>query len=222
MRPSLLPNLIAAVGRNMARGFADLALFEVGPDLWRRPAARTSASASPACAAASNGPRHWAAARRAQSTSSTPRPTRLPCSRPSARRSTGCRRSRRAPPGITPAASARSCSGRRTGSRVFGEVHPRVLAAMDVAGPARRLRDRPRRDARCRRASAPRAPRSTPRDLQAVTRDFAFVVAADVPADRIVRAAKSADKALIARRLRVRRLRRRGDRARIGNRWRSR
>ena len=30
MRPSLLPNLIAAVGRNMARGFADLALFEVG------------------------------------------------------------------------------------------------------------------------------------------------------------------------------------------------
>ena len=33
--------------------------------------------------------------------------------------------------------------------------------------------------------------------FQAVTRDFAFVVASDVPADRIVRAAKSADKALI-------------------------
>ena len=38
MRPSLLPNLIAAAGRNMARGFADLALFEVGPCLWRRQA----------------------------------------------------------------------------------------------------------------------------------------------------------------------------------------
>ena len=30
MRPSLLANLIAAAGRNMARGFDDLALFEVG------------------------------------------------------------------------------------------------------------------------------------------------------------------------------------------------
>src|SRR5690606_18930683 len=31
MRPSLLPNLIAAAGRNAARGLADVALFEVGP-----------------------------------------------------------------------------------------------------------------------------------------------------------------------------------------------
>ena len=30
MRPSLLPNLIAAAGRNMARGFTDFALSEVG------------------------------------------------------------------------------------------------------------------------------------------------------------------------------------------------
>ncbi len=30
MRPSLIPNLIAAAGRNVARGFSDLALFEVG------------------------------------------------------------------------------------------------------------------------------------------------------------------------------------------------
>lgn len=33
--------------------------------------------------------------------------------------------------------------------------------------------------------------------FQAVTRDFAFVVAADQPADAVVRAAQSADKALI-------------------------
>ena len=30
MRPSLLPNLIAAAGRNMDRGFADMMLAEVG------------------------------------------------------------------------------------------------------------------------------------------------------------------------------------------------
>src|SRR3546814_4056074 len=31
MRPSLLPCLVAAVRRNMDRGFADIALCEVGP-----------------------------------------------------------------------------------------------------------------------------------------------------------------------------------------------
>ena len=38
MRPSLLPNLIAAAGRNMKRGFADLALARSGPCLCGRPA----------------------------------------------------------------------------------------------------------------------------------------------------------------------------------------
>ena len=33
--------------------------------------------------------------------------------------------------------------------------------------------------------------------FQAVTRDFAFVVASDVPADKLVNAAKSADKGLV-------------------------
>src|SRR5262249_59334442 len=31
MRPSILPNLIQAAARNAARGYADVALFEVGP-----------------------------------------------------------------------------------------------------------------------------------------------------------------------------------------------
>jgi phenylalanyl-tRNA synthetase beta chain len=38
----------------------------------------------------------------------------------------------------------------------------------------------------------------TTSDLQAVTRDFAFVVDADVTADRILRAARGADKALVS------------------------
>jgi phenylalanyl-tRNA synthetase beta chain len=31
MRPSLLPNLIEAAGRNARQGFPDVALFEIGP-----------------------------------------------------------------------------------------------------------------------------------------------------------------------------------------------
>ena len=63
MRPSLLPNLIAAAGRNMARGFADLALFEVGQIYGgdRPEDERLSASG---VRRGMNGPRHWAGERR--------------------------------------------------------------------------------------------------------------------------------------------------------------
>ena len=39
MRPSLLPNLIAAAGRNGKRGFADVSLVRSGPCLCGRPSA---------------------------------------------------------------------------------------------------------------------------------------------------------------------------------------
>jgi phenylalanyl-tRNA synthetase beta chain len=79
---------------------------------------------------------------------------------------------------------------------VFGELHPNVLKAMDVAGPIVAFEvdldavPLPK-SARTARPSLQASP------FQAVTRDFAFVVAGDVAADRIVRAAKGADKALI-------------------------
>jgi phenylalanyl-tRNA synthetase beta chain len=79
---------------------------------------------------------------------------------------------------------------------VFGEMHPRVLAAMDVAGPLVGFEvdlDAVPLPKSARTARPPLAASQ----FQAVTRDFAFVVAGDVPADRIVRAAKAADKALI-------------------------
>jgi phenylalanyl-tRNA synthetase beta chain len=79
----------------------------------------------------------------------------------------------------------------------FGEIHPRVLDVMDTAGPLVAFEvdldaiPLPKSNRTARPAlDAP--------DLQAVTRDFAFVVAQDVSADRILRAAKAADKALIA------------------------
>ena len=36
MRPSVLPNLLIAVKNNIARGYSDLALFEVGPAFYGR------------------------------------------------------------------------------------------------------------------------------------------------------------------------------------------
>ncbi len=80
----------------------------------------------------------------------------------------------------------------------FGELHPRVLAALDVKGVVAGfeffldalppLKARPTKTKPMLKASP----------LQPVERDFAFVLDAAVPADAVIRAAKSADKALIA------------------------
>ena len=79
---------------------------------------------------------------------------------------------------------------------VFGELHPRVLQALDVRGPAvaftLQLEALPFPKAR----SATRPPLEVS-DLQAVERDFAFVLDDRVEAEAVLRAARAADKALI-------------------------
>ncbi len=78
----------------------------------------------------------------------------------------------------------------------FGEVHPKILAAMDVKGPAVAftilLANIP-----LPKVKTPTKPALQISDLQAVDRDFAFVVDAQVEALTAVNAATGADKALI-------------------------
>ncbi|HEY0271098.1 MAG TPA: phenylalanine--tRNA ligase subunit beta, partial [Sphingomonas sp.] len=78
----------------------------------------------------------------------------------------------------------------------FGELHPETLRALDVEGPvvaAELYLDAipQRRDAgRARAAFAPPA-------LQAVRRDFAFLVPADLSSDKLLRSISGADKQAI-------------------------
>jgi phenylalanyl-tRNA synthetase beta chain len=78
----------------------------------------------------------------------------------------------------------------------FGEIHPRVLAALDVSGPLVAFEVNLNAVPVAAKARTSRPPLEAS-DLQAVTRDFAFLVANSVPADTVVRAARSADKILI-------------------------
>ena len=77
----------------------------------------------------------------------------------------------------------------------FGELHPRVLAALDLAGPVVAFElnldavPEPKRAA----AAAPDLP-----PFQPVRRDFAFLVDAGVTADAVLRAARGAERTLIA------------------------
>jgi phenylalanyl-tRNA synthetase beta chain len=78
----------------------------------------------------------------------------------------------------------------------FGEVHPRILRALDLRGPAVAFVALP--DAvPLPRSPAKARPRLDASPLQAVERDFAFVVGAAVEAQALVQAAQGADKALI-------------------------
>ena len=79
---------------------------------------------------------------------------------------------------------------------VFGEVHPRVLAAMGVKGPAVAFTVHPAAVPQPK-VKSPTRPALAISDLQAVERDFAFVVDARVEALVAVNAALGADKTLI-------------------------
>ena len=77
----------------------------------------------------------------------------------------------------------------------FGELHPSVLAALDLAGPAVAfeifLDAIP--DPKRRRKSAPDLP-----PFQPLRRDFAFLANTDVAAEAILRAARGAERTLVA------------------------
>jgi phenylalanyl-tRNA synthetase beta chain len=78
----------------------------------------------------------------------------------------------------------------------FGEVHPRILAALDLKGPVAAfeviLDAIPEA-----KAKGKARPIFMPSPYQAVERDFAFVVDAKVPADEVLRAVKGAERNLI-------------------------
>jgi phenylalanyl-tRNA synthetase beta chain len=78
----------------------------------------------------------------------------------------------------------------------FGEVHPKVLREMDVKGPAVAFTIWPE-NVPFPKAKTPTRPALDLADLQAVERDFAFVVDARVEALTAVNAAAGADKVLI-------------------------
>ena len=95
-----------------------------------------------------------------------------------------------------PGRHGRICLGPKKTLGVFGEVHPKVLREMGVKGPAVAFTIWPGEIPAPRNASAAR-PALELSDLQAVERDFAFVLDARTEAQQVVSAAQGADKALI-------------------------
>ena len=197
MRPSILPNLLQAAVRNAARGSGDVALFEVGPQ-YADDTPEGQLLVAAGIRIGSVRPRHWAAHQRAADAFDAKADAQALlaiCGAPVDNLQ------------VTADAPAWYHPGRsgilRLGPTVlaqFGELHPRVLRELNVRGAAVGfelfLERIPQPKAKGKGASSTR-PLLQASAYQPVERDFAFVVAAEVPAEKLIRAAKGADKALV-------------------------
>ncbi|MDX1921976.1 MAG: phenylalanine--tRNA ligase subunit beta [Alphaproteobacteria bacterium] len=206
LRSTILPNLIASAERNSYRGFNDVALFEIGP-IYKS----AKAEGQQLCAAIvrmGNMPRSWNVKERAvdvfdakadalAALEAVKAPTGNLQIEPFSAGPV-------APQGAEASRQQYFHPGRsgvlRLGPSVlahFGEIHPRLLKLFGIphplvsvevfldalpaikdTGPAKPLADLP--------------------DLQAVQRDYAFILARDVAADKLIKAIRAADKDLIA------------------------
>jgi phenylalanyl-tRNA synthetase beta chain len=195
LRPSLLPNLLAALARNCDRGAKEVRLFELGPQFkGDRPEDQQAMAAGlrggPAAA------RHWSGPSRGVDALDA-KADALAAIEAAGGPTDSLQVMREAPAWYHPGRSGALKLGNRT-LAWFGEIHPRILALFDIKVPTVgfeiALDLLPPAKAKAGKAR----PAFRPSALQAIERDFAFVVDAGVAAEAVLKAARNADKAMIA------------------------
>jgi phenylalanyl-tRNA synthetase beta chain len=193
MRPALLPGLLQAAARNQARGHADMALFEVGP-AFQGGEPGEQAEMITGLLIGRTGPKDVHGASRPVDVFDVKADAEAVLSAMGAPARVQILRG--APDYWHPGRHGMICLGPKKILGIFGEVHPKILTAMDVKGPAMAFTIWPDEIPLPRKAGATRAALRIS-DLQVVERDFAFVVDAGVEALTLVNAALGADKSLI-------------------------
>jgi phenylalanyl-tRNA synthetase beta chain len=193
MRPSMLPGLLAAARRNLARGAQSVMLFEIG----RRYLDEAERPTLGIVLAGLAAPRHWRAGR-ARGFDAYDAKAEAEAILAAAGAPVASLQSLRPASSVYhPGRSARLALGPKNALAEYGALHPSLLRAFDLDGPVAAaeifLDAIPRKRATEHRREAYRPPA-----LQSVTRDFAFLLAADAPADALIRAIRGADKGAIA------------------------
>lgn len=195
MRPSILPNLIEAAGKNGTRGFADIALCEVGP-VFRSSKPDGQDYMAAGLRAGDKISRHWATDQTQRSVDAYDAKADAlavleACGAPAA----NAQISRDAPDYYHPGRSGVLRLGKNIIAQ-FGEIHPAILEEMGIKTPMAGF------EIFIENIPEPRQ-KSTAKKLlelsafQPLSRDFAFVVKDSVSGDDVIRAAKAADKKLI-------------------------
>ncbi len=191
MRPSLMPGLAAAVRRNADRGATSIRLFEVG----RRYLAEAERPTVGLMLAGDQSPRSWQAGKAKGFDPFDAKAEVTALLDAAGAPSANLQLNMGAGGTWHPGRSATLGLGKNI-LAAFGELHPRVSKALDL--PAGTVAAEIYLDAIPAPRTAERARAAyTPPPLQAVTRDFAFMVPVELPADALVRAIRGADKAVI-------------------------
>lgn len=193
MRPDLLPGLLQAAARNQARGQMNLALFEVGHAFHGGEPEEQHVQVS-GLLVGRTGPKDVHGASRPVDLFDAKADAEAVLNALGAPEKVQILRD--GPAWFHPGRHGRICLGPKKVLGIFGELHPRVLDQMDVKGPAVAFTLFPADIPMPRKKTTGRGALEL-RDLQAVERDFAFVVDDGIEALTLVNAAAGADKALI-------------------------
>ena len=195
MRPSALPGLIEAVGRNARRGFPDCALFEIGPVFaGDEPGDQRTAVTG---VLAPHAPRRWdgGAAEDLFSLKADLMALLDELGAPTGNLQVV---QDGAPPWWRPGRHARLQLGPKAVIAAFGEIHPTILKALDTPGPIYAFELWVEAIPEPKKKAVKTKPALALSPLMPLTRDFAFVVAGATPAGDVIRAVHSADRVLIA------------------------
>jgi len=196
MRPSLIPNLVTAVGRNIARGFQDVGLFEVGQAYaGDKPEDETLRAAG--IRRGNMVSRNWAGGERAVDCFDA-KADALTALAAAGAPVQSLQVVQGAPDWYHPGRSGTFQLGPKNQLGWFGEVHPYILEKLDVKGPLVVFELILNNIPAGKQKSATR-PALKSSDLMSVKRDLAFVVDSNIAAASIEKAASGADKALISK-----------------------
>jgi phenylalanyl-tRNA synthetase beta chain len=192
MRPSLLPGLIAAARRNLDRGASSVRLFEIG----RRYLGDAEHPTLSLLFAGEQRGREWRSGK-AQGFDAFDAKAEVSALLDAAGAPVGNLQVHPdAGPTWHPGRSAKLGLGPNTIVASFGELHPRLQKDLDA--PAGAVAAEIYLDAiPVSRSSGHARAAYSPPALQAITRDFAFIVPAALPAENLLRAIRGSDKATI-------------------------
>lgn len=198
MRPSLLPGLLSAAQRNLHRGATSVRLFEIGRRYLRGANGASDEKLSLAVVLAGESlSRGWATGKARPFDAFDAKAEALSLLAEAGAPVDNLQVMGEAGAQFHPGQSATLRLGPKQVLARFGMLHPSTAKAFDLDGPVAVVelfldrippRKGPGQFAR---------PHFAPPALQAVTRDFAFLVAASVPAGDLLRAVKGADKQAI-------------------------
>ena len=192
MRPSLLPGLTAAARRNLDRGAASVRLFEVG----RRYLGDAEHPTLGFILAGDRQDRGWQSGKAQGFDPFDAKAEVLALLEAAGAPVANLQVMPDAGPTWHPGRSARLGLGPKTIVAAFGELHPGLQKTLDA--PPGAVAGEIYLDAiPASRTSGHARAAFSPPVLQPITRDFAFVVPAELPADQLVRAIRGADKGAI-------------------------